>query len=263
MSSTDSDSGDEPPTMNTLNKKLDSILCKLSGMETQFSELRGTVSEQQKSIKKIEDQVADNIEKLFLLEDRMNQITPTQAVIDKLNDRVEDLANRLRRNNIIFHNIPEESEGRDNYDCSTFVKDFLVNHMKMEDAGNYEIERAHRSPTGPRRDGRIRPIHVKLLRYPDRVAILKQASSLKDNPYHGNNIFISDDVSVAVRKQRKQLVRVKKLLQQKHPGKRVFIPHVVPAVLLREDSNGELVRVRPGEFVDIDDGSDEHAMELK
>ena len=69
--------GDDSPTLNTLNTKLDSILDKLNGMETQFSELKGTVSEQQKSIKKIEDQVADNIEKLFLLEDRMNQITPT------------------------------------------------------------------------------------------------------------------------------------------------------------------------------------------
>ena len=203
-----SSDGDDSPTLNTLNTKLDSILDKLNGMETQFSELKGTVSEQQKSIKKIEDQVADNIEKLFLLEDRMNQITPTQAVIEKLTDRVEDQANRLRRNNVVMHNIPEEAEGRDNYDCSSFGRDFLQNHMKMEDADSYEIERAHRSPTGPRRDGRTRPIHVKLLRYPARAAILKQAPrSLKNHPYHGNNIFISDDVT------------------EKHTGKRVFILH--------------------------------------
>ena len=197
-----SSDGDDSLTLNTLNTKLDSILDKLNGMETQFSE-------QQKSIKKIEDHSSmDNIEKLFLLEDRMNQITPTQAVIEKLTDRVEDQANRLRRNNVVMHNIPEEAEGRDNYDCSTFVRDFLQNHMKMEDAGSYEIERAHRSPTGPRRDGPTRPIHVKLLRYPARAAILKQAPrSLKNHPYHGNNIFISDDVT------------------EKHTGKRVFILH--------------------------------------
>ena len=162
-----------------------------------------------------------------------------------------------------MHNVPEESEGRDNYNCSTFVIDFLRDHMKLEDADNVEIERAHRTPTGPRRAGRTRPIHVKLLRYPDRVSILKQAPrTLKNNPFHGNNIFISDDVTEAVRKQRQQLVRVKKLLQQKHPGKRVFIPHVVPAVLLREDTNGKLVRVRPGEFLPgLYDSSAEHAME--
>ena len=91
--STDSDTshdGGETPTMETLNRKLDSVLNILSVMEKRFSKLEGTVSEQQKTIKKIEDQVADNVEKLFLLEDRMNQITPTQATIEKLTDRVED-----------------------------------------------------------------------------------------------------------------------------------------------------------------------------
>ena len=44
-----------------------------------------------------------------------------------------------------------------------------------------------------------RPIHVYLLRYPDKRRILKAATNtLKDNPFYDSQIFISDDVSKSV-----------------------------------------------------------------
>ena len=156
----------------------------------------------------------------------------------------------MRRNNVVIYNIPEESEGHGVYDCSGFVQNFLKQHMKMDAADKFEIERAHRSPTGPPRDRKVRPITVKFLRYQDRVATLKQASKvLKNSPYRGNNIYVSDDVTETVRKDRKRLVRIKKLIKATQPGKRVFIPNVVPAVLLCEDDAGTLMRFKPGEFV--------------
>ena len=40
-----------------------------------------------------------------------------------------------------------------------------------------------------------RPIHVYLLRYPDKGRTLKAATNtLKDNPFCNSQIFISDDV---------------------------------------------------------------------
>ena len=88
-----------------------------------------------------------------------------------------------------------------------FVRGFTMNHMDLGgDEDSWEIERAHRSPTGPPRENRVRPIHVKFLRYQDRVKILKAASSkLKDNPFtppnslRSSNVYISDDVTEIVR----------------------------------------------------------------
>ena len=54
-------------------------------------------------------------------------------------------------------------------------------------------------------------VHVAFLRYPDKQFILKNAAAkLKDNPYLGAKIFISDDVSKAVRDERK-------ILKDRHP----------------------------------------------
>ncbi len=159
-------------------------------------------------------------------------------------------------NNVVIYNIPEGAEGSNVYDCSDFVKKFVVEHMRIEEASQWEIERAHRTPTGPPRLGRIRPIHVKFLRYKDRLTILKAApKKLKGNPYHMENnprsytVFISDDVTEKVRKERKQLAVLKKKVQEKWPGKRVFIPYVVPPVLLREDDSGSLIRMKPGDVL--------------
>ena len=73
-----------------------------------------------------------------------------------------------------------------------------------------EVMRAH--PTNiKRRENETRgaplsrPVHVYLLRYTDKEYVLRNAASkLKDNPFQGANLFISDDVSKAVREQRKK-----------------------------------------------------------
>ena len=52
----------------------------------------------------------------------------------------------------------------------------------------------------------VRPIHIYLLRYSDKVQILKvAANALKDNPFIESQIFISDDVSMSARKHRAKL----------------------------------------------------------
>ena len=51
-----------------------------------------------------------------------------------------------------------------------------------------------------------RPIHVCLLRYTDKVYILKNAAAkLKNNKYKESSIFISDDVSKSVQMERVEL----------------------------------------------------------
>lgn len=197
--------------------------------------------------------------KIFDIERRIDDL-PTKNDLKTLEDRLDDQANRMRRNNIILHNIPEEAEGKGVYDCASFVKDFIVNHMGLisdsTESERWEIERAHRTPTGPPRQNRTRPIHVKFLRYQDRVLVLKAASTkLKDKPFSptGSNmsklVYISDDVTESVRKQRKKLVAMKKKIKEQWPERKCFIPPTVPAVLLRENEEGKLVRVLPDDVV--------------
>ena len=75
---------------------------------------------------------------------------------------------------------------------------------------NIEVMRAHRTNVNQRateaNTSTVRPIHIYLLRYSDKVQILKAvANALKDNPFLDSQIFISDDVSKNVRKDRAKL----------------------------------------------------------
>ena len=75
---------------------------------------------------------------------------------------------------------------------------------------NIEVMRAHRTNVSQRPTAEnpspARPIHIYLLRYSDKVQILKvAASALKDNLFLDSQIFIPDDVSKNVRKERAEL----------------------------------------------------------
>ena len=71
---------------------------------------------------------------------------------------------RSRRNNLVFYNIPEKSEG---HNCVAFIQGFIASHMGLETLGGYvEIERAHRTPTQLNKNRKSpRPIHVAFLKY--------------------------------------------------------------------------------------------------
>ena len=152
---------------------------------------------------------------------------------------------------MIFYGVPEGAEGREVGDCTKLIKNIMTKHMNMAEAGAWEIERAHRTPMGPPRDGQVRPIHVKFLRHQNRVTLLKAApKKLRDNEYKYGRVsarlFITDDVTLSVRQDRKKLLELKKQVKEKFPDRKVFIPPSVPAILLRENSHGKLARVALG-----------------
>jgi len=99
------------------------------------------------------------------------------AHVQDLEDAIEDLVHRWKRNNLVFFNIPENSESGD---CVAFIQNFIAEHMGItsEEDQKLEIERAHRTPPGKPREGKPpRPIHVAFLRYTDKMSVLKNTSS--------------------------------------------------------------------------------------
>lgn len=91
----------------------------------------------------------------------------------------------------MFFGIPEA----DDRPCESLIKEDILHTMM--DLSDIDIERAHRTPRGPRDPSqkRPRPIHVRFSRYSDREKILRAASSkLKGKLYKGSKVFISDDV---------------------------------------------------------------------
>ena len=113
--------------------------------------------------------------------------------------KIDDLENRSKRN-VIFWNIPEGVE--DGSTCEGIIQDILVNHMNLE--RDIEIMRAHRTTiknSQNRRNGEQSsiPIHVALF------YIKKRCRKAQGQSISWRKIFISDDVSNAVRDGRKIL----------------------------------------------------------
>ena len=107
---------------------------------------------------------------------------------------------------------------------------------------NIEVMRAHRTNVNQRateaNTSTVRPIHIYLLRYSDKVQILKPvANALKDNPFLDSQIFISD-VSKNVHKDQAKLRKdYLKGITERSNVEFAFIPWSVPAQILLKDRN--------------------------
>ena len=80
--------------------------------------------------------------------------------------------------------------------------------MKLPDCEQIVMERAHRQAVKDLPTKAPRPIFCRFLHWGDKEYVLKRApKALKDNPYGAGKslIFVTDDVSHEVRRERKLL----------------------------------------------------------
>ena len=146
-------------------------------------------------------------------------------------DKIDELENRSRRSNLVFFNVPEGVESGHS-SCEAFLSSLLT---EVNPNLRFNIQRAHRTPTGPRPARGIekpRPIHAAFGMYQERQAVKKACiEAFKSKRFYDKKLFVSDDLSRRVQLQRKALVPALKKLQGE--GKKAFF--VYPAVLKYND----------------------------
>ena len=146
---------------------LDKINNQLSTIKHDITNIKSNVTELEKGLNAVNDDVAE-----------MKESMKRKAHLKQLEDlerEAEDLCSRSRRNNLVFYNIPEKSEG-DN--CVAFIQGFITSHMGLETLCGYvEIERTYRSPTQLNKNRKsLRRIHVAFIKYTDQTKILANAA---------------------------------------------------------------------------------------
>ena len=150
-------------------------------------------------------------------------------------DKIDDLENRSRRNNLVLYNVPEKTETNPS-ECIDFMKKLSKDFIKIKEGDIPVFQRAHRTPTGPPRaqQNKPRPIHIQFASFQDKIAFRKSAVALfKTTTFNGWKLFIQDDLSVRIQKNRKELVPTLKKLREE--GKRPFF--VYPAILKYWDND--------------------------
>ena len=129
-------------------------------------------------------------------------------------DRLDDLEDRSRRNNIKIEGLPE-ADGGENWEQTAANVSKLIKD-KLEITEDILIERAHR--VGQKSSTRPRSVIAKFLRFRDREAVLKNSKKLK-----GTNIYVNEDLCEASRAKRRE--QLPKLREARSLGKIAYFSH--------------------------------------
>ena len=160
------------------------------------------INELKASIEMTDSTVLTHTNEINNLKTKCKTIQTNEAAVKDLNKNVNDLKNKIielenrsRRNNLRLDGIPENVNETWN-DCELKIKRLLKETLDINE--DIEIERAHR--TGKQHAEKPRTIVFKLLRYKDKDLILKNGNRLK-----GSGIFVYEDFAKETVEKRKQL----------------------------------------------------------
>ena len=101
---------------------LDKINNQLSTIKQDITNTKSNVTELEKGLNAVNDDVAE-------MKESVKRKAADLKQLEDLEREVEDLRNRSRRNNMVFYNIPEKSEGNN---CVSFIQGFIASHMGLE-----------------------------------------------------------------------------------------------------------------------------------
>ena len=113
------------------------------------------------------------------------------AKLERTEKKLEDLENRSRRNNLIFHGLTPDKENETWDDCERLVKKLISGKLGLG-CDNISFERVHRIGSS---------IIAKFTMFKDKERVMRHRNKLK-----GSNIFVSEDFSLGVRETRKRLL---------------------------------------------------------
>ena len=177
-------------------QKIDCILVK------RLNELSMKINEQEEKLTCLEIDV-ENMQK---------EVTSLKEENSSLRIAVDDLENRSRRQNLVFHGIPDGGEGED---CRRTVDTILQEFVGLSPS-TYTMERVHRTPTtmqqrsqardpqqsqrGNTRNAKPRMIHVCFSTFSQKEKVKTEyLKKFKAQEYDGHKLYVAEDLSKRVR----------------------------------------------------------------
>ncbi|KAG7457281.1 hypothetical protein JOB18_019123 [Solea senegalensis] len=178
------------------------------------------------------DDVEKRVEHLEMTEKDWQANPPASKTdVRQIWDKLEDMENRLRRNNVRFVGFPE---GREGGDAVKFLEELLPNLLDRE--GRREIEQAHRvASQRPTPGDRPRLILARFLRLSDWDAVLRAARNKGKLSWGNSTVMLFPDYPRATKMKRDKFRECKKKLHELGVSFRMLFP----AKLRIETSEGE------------------------
>ncbi|KAK6470274.1 hypothetical protein HHUSO_G31243 [Huso huso] len=214
-SPTTSQDGDaDTSSLSVIMREFSDIKQMLQSLIESQQKLQENITGIEKRVTGTEDRISKLEDNVFRLE---NQVKELSSEATKNNEKMQDLENRSRRNNIRIIGVTEGLEGNN---CSEYVRRLLCELLGvdvLEKERPLEIERAHRSLAPKPRDWeRPRPLIVRLLRFQDRQKILDLARSQLPKKMSRKLISIYPDFSAELQTKRRKYTPIRKFLREKN-----------------------------------------------
>lgn len=204
------------PTMRDVYSAISACNTTLASLHVHIGDLKADMSYVRKDMQAINERVKATEERISTVEDQLSPMSKdlkraTQQIAFLLN-KVDDLENRSRRNNVRVVGVPEKSEGKDPV---SFFESWLADIIGKEQLSSlFAIERAHRVPLRPPPPGAPpRPILLKLLNFRDRDVALRVAREKGELSINGHRVSLYPDFSGEIQRQRLQFQDIKKRLR--------------------------------------------------
>ena len=239
--SPDQDKGDTPAAeelqsqdigrdMNKIFASLAKIAEEVKGIE----EIKRTTASTESKLTVMMTRLQEAEARLDFLEsaERERQTNPPATKDDfaLLKDKLEDLENRSRRNNVRFIWIPEDKV---HGEMTDFIEKLIPDLLGIEK--KCEVERAHRVPTQlAQPGGKPRPIIARFLRSSDRDLVLRAARKKGELICESHKILLFPDYSKSTQQRRDKFKECKKKLHERGMNFRLDFP----AKLIIDTENG-------------------------
>jgi len=199
--------------LDSIQTTVNSLNCRLQTMEQTINDLQIKVRDLEKS-REFDTQTMSDINNThkyvenFMKTHKQNGQEHSD-IVNELKNEIQDLKCRSMRDNLLFHNLPEEKEEN----CEQKVLKFIKEKLNIEER-EVRLQRAHR--IGPFNPSKTRPIVAKFSDYPVRENVRRAARKLK-----GTNFGISEQYPKEVVEKRRQLVPI--MLQARKDGKEAYL----------------------------------------
>ena len=186
------------------------VMKLLSQLDSKMTNVGGEIKDMKNTMK----------EQMSMFEELKKENKELKETVANLERKVDDLEGRNRRNNLIFHGVPQPQGPRETWaECEESLKKTLKDELGMEDVEDVEIERAHRLRGGGAGGGQSpRPVIACFRSFKDKEQILAGRRSLKEKR---SSLYISEDFSPMVRERRRKLQPF--LREAKTAGKKAFL----------------------------------------
>ena len=159
-----------------------------------------------------------------------DEVKRLSAALMKAEDRIDEMENRSRRNNIVIFNLPEGKENTQR-DTTALVKE-LVKSAQIDVDIEACTSRIHRTPThrSNKENQRPRPIHVGFNNFRDKERVKKQLiHHLSTDKEKDRKIFIGEDLSKRIQERRKAQMSTFKALREKGLKPFFLFPDILKA----------------------------------